>query len=277
MPRMRKEALWSFDVPLPYPHDPSMSLHIQRAIVARIESLLDELREIRNLHDAIDRDLTQVMDSVFDEALKTLQKMYPSKTIASLINEKKLQMIGGGTPKTTEPSYWNGNIPWVSPKDMKQWLINDAEKYITQLGFDNSSAKLISPPSVLFVVRGMILAHSWPISITTKDVTINQDMKALSPNDELDAKYLGYVFRALESDLLRQVETAAHGTKRLKTETVEQLEIPFPPKEVQQQMVAYLDNIQAELIETDQIQSEDRSILEQVEEAILEQAFRGEL
>jgi type I restriction enzyme S subunit len=93
----------------------------------------------------------------------------------------------------------------------------------------------------------------------------------------LDAKYLAYILRAQESDVVRQVETAAHGTKRLKTETIEQLEIPLPSKVIQQQIVMYLDSVEAELVEVEQIQTLDGQLLDQVEQSILDQAFRGEL
>ena len=88
---------------------------------------------------------------------------------------------GGGTPSKSRPELWNGNIPWVSPKDMKALHISDARDHISKSALEGSSVRIIPPGSLLMVVRGMILARAFPVALTTREVTINQDMKALLP------------------------------------------------------------------------------------------------
>ncbi|RMH10394.1 MAG: restriction endonuclease subunit S, partial [Gammaproteobacteria bacterium] len=68
MPRVRKVALWNADIPIPYPEEPERSLAEQRRIVARIEALLAEVREMRKLHDEITADANKLMDAVRSEA-----------------------------------------------------------------------------------------------------------------------------------------------------------------------------------------------------------------
>ena len=79
--------------------------------------------------------------------------------------------MGGGTPSKGNSAYWSGNIPWVTPKDMKRPLIEDAIDHVSQEGIDNSSAKLIPTESLLMVVRGMILIHSFPIAISKRELS----------------------------------------------------------------------------------------------------------
>jgi type I restriction enzyme, S subunit len=86
---------------------------------------------------------------------------------------------GGGTPSMSNDDYWNGNIPWISPKDMKVDYLAKAQMNITEAAITNSVANIIEAGSVLFVVRGMILAHSFPVALTRVPLAINQDMKAL--------------------------------------------------------------------------------------------------
>lgn len=86
---------------------------------------------------------------------------------------------GGGTPSREKLSYWNGDIPWVSPKDMKVEVINGAEESITVEGLQNSTTSLVSPGGVLVVVRSGILKHTIPVAINSVEVALNQDMKAL--------------------------------------------------------------------------------------------------
>ena len=94
-------------------------------------------------------------------------------------------VLGGATPSKANASYWTGDIPWVSPKDMKRPVIEDAEDHVSSVALEESSLKAIPPKSILMVVRGMILAHSFPVAVTARTVTINQDMKALVPPPEI--------------------------------------------------------------------------------------------
>lgn len=145
--------------------------------------------------------------------------------------------VGGGTPSKKNPSYWSGPIPWVSPKDMKRWEIDDAIDHISDLAIAETSCKLVPAPAVLMVVRGMILAHSVPVALTTTDVAINQDMKALLPREGVDAQYLGLVLAGARDALLSRVDIAGHGTRRLPTEAWSTLPVPFPSVQEQERIV----------------------------------------
>jgi type I restriction enzyme S subunit len=88
-------------------------------------------------------------------------------------------IYGGGTPTRSNPDYYGGNIPWVTPKDMKSWEISDSQITITQQGLEESATRLIPTSSVLLVIRSGVLKHSLPVAISRRPVAINQDMKAL--------------------------------------------------------------------------------------------------
>jgi type I restriction enzyme, S subunit len=82
--------------------------------------------------------------------------------------------LSGGTPDKGKSEFWTGgSIPWVSPKDMKVDRIEDSEDHITEAALDESATQLLPVGSVLIVVRGMILAHTLPVAVTTGPVTIN--------------------------------------------------------------------------------------------------------
>ena len=92
------------------------------------------------------------------------------------------EFSGGGTPPKENPDYWNGSIPWISPKDMKYEVVTDSIDHITTEGLENSATKLIDSGSVLLVARSGILRHTIPVGINNVPVSLNQDMKALSLN-----------------------------------------------------------------------------------------------
>jgi type I restriction enzyme, S subunit len=91
-------------------------------------------------------------------------------------------VLGGSTPSKSKTEFWEGNIPWVSPKDMKDVILSDTADHITKEAIKNSAANLLPKEAVLLVVRSGILAHSVPIAITQTMVAINQDIKAFISN-----------------------------------------------------------------------------------------------
>lgn len=127
-------------------------------------------------------------------------------------------MEGGCTPSKSNPEYWIGDIPWVSPKDMKTRVITDSEDHVSEDAVRENSLRLLDPSVVLMVVRGMILAHTFPVALTAVPVTINQDMKALRPKPGCSAQYLAHLLEGINSLVLSLVEESAHGTKCLRTE-----------------------------------------------------------
>ncbi len=150
--------------------------------------------------------------------------------------------IGGGTPSKDQDGYWNGDIPWVSPKDMKVDYIDDSQDKITGQAVNDSSAKLIPKGSVLIVVRGMILIHSIPVALTMTKLTINQDMKALIPVYNVYGEYLLFLLKGLRGPILDLVDSSAHGTKCLRTEIFERMKIATPNINEQKGIIAQLKN-----------------------------------
>jgi type I restriction enzyme S subunit len=145
------------------------------------------------------------------------------------------QFISGGTPSKSNAQFWEGDFPWVSPKDMKVSFINDSQDHISRSVFEETNLKRIEPNHLLIVVRGMILAHSFPIAINTVPVAINQDMKAIMPFDDINIWYLYECLRTMKPKVLDLISTAGHGTKKFNSEGMAKLKIPIPPKDLQLQ------------------------------------------
>lgn len=152
---------------------------------------------------------------------------------------------GGGTPSKGRSDYWDGPLPWVSPKDMKRDYLADAQLHVSESALTGSAVKLIPPQSILFVVRGMILAHSFPVAVTTEAVTINQDMKALILDEPAMGEYLLRALKGLKREVLAKVARSSHGTCRLDSAVYGSLPIPVPPLAEQQRIVAKVDEIMA--------------------------------
>lgn len=187
------------------------------------------------------------------------------------------QLAGGGTPSKEKSSFWNGNIPWVSPKDMKKDRISDSQDHISESAIENSSAKWIPQGSVLFVVRGMILNHTIPVAITDRAVTVNQDMKAIVPSLTEMSEYLFLASKNIASRMLFKVKEATHGTRRIETSTLKNWALPTPPLQEQEEIVR---RAKALLARVDQIETGYLNAMKRINkmsDAILGKAFEGKL
>jgi type I restriction enzyme S subunit len=152
--------------------------------------------------------------------------------------------VGGMTPNKGVTRFWEGRVPWVSPKDMKRREIADSQDHITEAALRETNISLIPPPAVLIVVRGMILARTFPTAVTTAPVTVNQDMKALIPKPVLIADFLVSLLTGIQGDLLNLVEESGHGTRCLRTDSWANFSIPLPPVHEQ---VCINDQLKSEL------------------------------
>ena len=154
-------------------------------------------------------------------------------------------VVGGGTPSKARGDYWGGEIPWVSPKDMKIDYVSEAQMSITETAIAGSAANIVPVRSVLFVVRGMILAHSFPVAVTRVPVAINQDMKALVLQNTDMADYVLWMFKGMKPEMLKRVRPSSHGTCRIERSSYLDFPVPVPPLAEQHRIVTKVDELMA--------------------------------
>jgi type I restriction enzyme S subunit len=181
---------------------------------------------------------------------------------------------GGGTPSKARSELWDGSIPWVTPKDMKRDHMDGAQMCITQKALEESAAKLIAQGSILFVVRGMILAHSFPVALTTVAVTVNQDMKALTLRIPGMGEFVLRALKGLKPCVLAKVQRSSHGTCRLESSDYETMPFPLPPLAEQNRIVAKVDELMALCDELETHLTEATTTRRQLLEATLAEALQ---
>ncbi|MDX2273705.1 MAG: restriction endonuclease subunit S [Cyanobacteriota bacterium] len=188
-----------------------------------------------------------------------------------------VDFTSGATPNTETREYWDGEIPWVSPKDMKQDEISDAQDHVSELALSESPLHLIKPEAVLIVVRGMILAHSFPTAVTTAPITINQDMKALRCRSSLNPYYLRDFFRGNEQYIISLMDMATHGTRRLDTEVIGQLTVTLPSLGEQQIIIDYIRD-STSLLDRTIVETENTiTLLKERRAALIAAAVTGQI
>jgi type I restriction enzyme S subunit len=136
--------------------------------------------------------------------------------------------FSGGTPRTSEASYWNGDIPWITSGSLTTFYLSTSDRTLTQKGLESGS-RLVPASSILFVVRGMSLKSEFRIGITRRPLAFGQDCKALVAHADVDPLFLANAIRAQSRDILGMVDEAGHGTGRLATDRIRSLRVPLPP------------------------------------------------
>jgi type I restriction enzyme S subunit len=188
-----------------------------------------------------------------------------------------VRVVGGHTPSTENPRYWNGDIPWVSPKDMKRDELSDSIDHVTHAAVSDCGLAVLEAGATLVVVRGMILAHSFPVARNMVPVTINQDMKAIRPVEKVLPEYLPWLLRGVKSVILSLTEQSAHGTLALRTDKFFGEALPIPPIEEQSTIVDYLN---VELPRIDELvahASKEVKLLKELRAATIADAVLGRI
>lgn len=188
------------------------------------------------------------------------------------------QWVGGGTPSKANPQYWeNGTVPWVSPKDMKQARISDSEDHITQVAVSESATNLVAAGSVLVVTRSGILRHTLPVAVAGVPVTLNQDLKALTPKSDVLPEYVGWALRAFNQDILHTCSKRGTTVNSIETQRLLDYEIPLAPPEQQKRIVAEIEKQFSRLDEAVANLKRVKANLKRYKAAVLKAAVEGKL
>ena len=147
-----------------------------------------------------------------------------------------MDLIGGGTPKTSNTDYWNGDIPWLSVKDFgnDNRYVYETEKHITKLGLMNSSTKLLDKGDIIISARGTV----GEIATIPYPMAFNQSCYGLRANKEIvDEDFLYYLIKYN----IRLLKKNTHGSvfDTITRSTFDEIEVDVPDLDVQKK-IGYL-------------------------------------
>lgn len=179
----------------------------------------------------------------------------------------------GGTPTRSNELFWDGHIPWISPKDMKTSKLESSIEKITSAAVNEGRARLYPPGTILIVVRGMILAHSAPVGVLTVEAAFNQDIKGVIPNDKLIPEFLTYWLEFQKTNILKLVAESTHGTKRIPTSSLQQLPVIVPPLDEQRRIVARVNSVD----ETSDTNQKLKTSLKNLKKGLLQDLLTGKV
>ncbi|MBR0573791.1 MULTISPECIES: restriction endonuclease subunit S [Pasteurellaceae] len=152
-----------------------------------------------------------------------------------------LKITSGGTPNTKKLEYWeNGTIPWMSSGEVNLKIIFKTEKFITQKGLENSSAKLIPKNSLVIALAGQGKTRG-KVARTRIDLTTNQSLAALIFDEKnINSDYV-YYFLTTQYKNLRQISLGNSGRGGLNLQMISDYRIPLLSLDEQERIVKILD------------------------------------
>jgi len=150
-------------------------------------------------------------------------------------------VIGGGTPKTSIEEYWNGDIPWLAPRDLTGYnkvYISHGDRFITENGLKNSSTKLMPKGSVLLTSRAPI----GYIAIAQNKICTNQGFKSLVPKKDICSSEFLYYWIKNNVDYLQQLGTGTTFAE-ISGSVVKNIDISLPPLKEQKAIAGVLSSL----------------------------------
>ena len=168
---------------------------------------------------------TGLMASLFSSLGKTIRTI-PLKNCG--------KWFSGGTPDKSNENYWNhGSIKWVSSQEVKGNQVKDTKFRITSLALSETTTAMAPAFSLLFVTRSGVLKRSIPVAYIDEDMAINQDIKALVPNSDIDYYYLLSYLKYKEKELVASYVKTGTTVESIIMNLFLKYEVPFPGYEEQ--------------------------------------------
>lgn len=249
-----------------------------KEVVVKYPSLSEQQRIVEILDEAFEN-----IEKAKQNALQNLnnaKELFESRLNKTFLNidknvNKKLselaQIIGGGTPSKDNKSFYIGDIPWATVRDMNTDLLTETEFLINEDAVKNSSTNIIPAGNIIIATR----VGLGKVCILAQDTAINQDLKGIMPVKQITSKFLFWWFKSIKNKI---VETGVGATvKGVKLPFIQNLDVPYIDIKEQQKIVAQLDELQEQTKKLEQIYEQKIKDLDELKQSILQKAFNGEL
>ena len=209
----------------------------QEIVVEQLDCLTKIIDSRKKELELLDKFIKARFVEMFGDPVQN-DKDWETDTVEKICKE----IYGGGTPSKSHSEYYeNGDIPWVSPKDMKTDTLTDSQIKINKTGVENSTVRMVPANSVIMVIRSGILKHTLPVAINTVPITVNQDLKVFIPNERILTRFLAIQFKMHEKDILSGVRAVT--ADNIEFDSLKRRRLIIPPINLQREYCVYLDQV----------------------------------
>jgi type I restriction enzyme S subunit len=174
--------------------------------------------------------------------------------------KRQFQVVGGSTPKSDAPEFWDGSVPWVTPADLSRltgFEISSSLRTITEAGLQSCGTTMVPPGSVVLSTRAPIGS----LGISAIELCTNQGCKALVPRAEQPTRFLAYLLSVNAAEL----NIRGRGTTflELSADELGAFRVPVPPPTEQTAIATFLDHETAKI---DALVAEQERLIELLKE-----------
>jgi type I restriction enzyme S subunit len=185
--------------------------------------------------------------------------------------EKKLretsEIIGGGTPDTFNEKYWNGDINWFTPTELKTKYVNQSKRKISLTGLKQSSAKIMPIGTILFSSRATI----GDTSIAQKECTTNQGFQSFIVNSNNNNEFVYYWINLNKAVFLKQASGSTF--LEISKSEISKIKIIIPSLPEQTKIANFLTAVDDKITQL----KKKKSLLEQYKKGVMQQIFSQKL
>ena len=228
----------------------------QRKIADFMIALEHRIEAQQSLVDNLKKYKRGVMRAIFRDKSFVFSKATVWKSIRF---GDECVFFSGGTPKSTDSSYYGGSIPFIRSGEIHG---EKTELFLTEAGLQNSSAKMVSKGDLLIALYG---ATSGEVDISKIDGAINQAILCIRPYD-MSKQYLRYLLEDSKDDIINTYLQGGQGN--LSAEIIKNLRVDIPDSTAQSSVVEFLSmierRIEMSIAECEQIQAMKRSLIQQL-------------
>ncbi len=210
----------------------------QQKIASFLSAIDEKIQQLTRKKELLEQYKKGVMQQVFSGKLRF--KSNEGKAFPKW-DEKRLgevaDIIGGGTPDTLIPEYWDGDIQWYTPTEISERFVSKSKRMISKLGLEKSSAKLLPIGTILFTSRATIAE----LSFSKEECTTNQGFQSMIVNSDNNSEFIFYWIKNNKKAFIRKSQGSTF-LEISKTEIVK-IKILSPCLEEQQKIGNYLSSI----------------------------------
>ena len=254
-PNLSTAQINSFLIPL-------APLSEQQRIVKRLDSAFAHIDELKANAEKQVNEARALFQKALSKAMEP-KEGWEEKKIRDVF-----KIVGGGTPSKSKSTYYNGNIPWATVRDMNCDYLNKTEYSISEEGLHNSSSNLIDKGEIIIATR----VGLGKVCILSQATAINQDLKAIVPKgNNINRNFVYYFFK----DKAKYIEDNGVGAtvKGVKLKFIEELDFPLVSPSEQQRIVSRLDSLSKNVKALEENQRKVIAECDALKQALLRKVF----
>lgn len=241
------------------------------------------LTEQQRIVDVLDREFAKIdaLNANAEKSLQAARDLFFQMLTHTFSNPSwSWKRIGdvfdtgaGGTPlKTYQEYYENGDIPWLRSGEVCKKYITETEMFITQLGMDNSSAKMFPENTVVVAMYG---ATAGQVGILHLETTTNQAVCGIFPNEDYVPEFIYYSLLNSKKELVAQA--TGNAQPNISQIKIKNTSIPVISRKEQEDVVSSLDNLNEKCSTLQDNYQKTLTLCDDLKQSLLRKAFNGDL